>query len=97
MHDVFAFRGSPAAWAESLIPVRDAVTLSPTASDRKKLRRLGPAPLIARFIDDDGEHVDFAAESEHALDLLGPFGPVAAMNAPVSSADLQPGPGAESG
>ena len=69
----------------------------PTASDRKKLRRLGPAPLIARFIDDDGEHVDFAAKSEHALDLLGSFGAVAAMNAPVSSADLGTGPGAESG
>ena len=26
VHDVFAFRGSPAAWAESLIPVRDVVT-----------------------------------------------------------------------
>ena len=97
VHDVFAFRGSPAAWAESLIAVRDAVTLSPTASDRKKLRRLGAAPLIARLIDDDGEHVDFATTSEHALDLLGPFGAVAATNAPVAPANLKPGPGAESG
>ena len=97
VHDVFAFRGSPAAWAESLIPVRDAVTLSPTASDRKKLRRLGAAPLIARLIDDDGEHVDFATTSEHALDLLGPLGAAAATHAPVASADVQPGPGAESG
>ena len=95
--DVFAFRGSPAAWAESLIPVRDVVALLPTATDRKKLHRLGEAPLIARLIDDDGEHVDFATTSEHALDLLGPFGAAAATNAPVSSADLQPGPGAESG
>ncbi len=97
VHEVFAFRGSPAAWAESLIAVRDVVTLSPTASDRKKLRALDAAPLIVRLIDDDGEHVDFATTSEHALDLLGSFAPAAAMNAPVSPADLPPGSGAESG
>ena len=85
VHDVFAFRGSPAAWAESLIAVRDAVTLSPTESDRKKLKRLGSAPLIARLVDDDGEHVDFATTSEHAVDLLGPFAAVAAAKRPVSS------------
>ena len=45
VHDVFAFRGSPAAWAESLIPVREAVTLSPSESDLKKLRRLGAATV----------------------------------------------------
>jgi hypothetical protein len=88
VHDVFAFRGSPAAWAESLIPVREAVTLSPSESDLKKLRRLGAQPLIARLIDDDGEHVDFATTSAHALDLFGPFGAAAAMKAPTSSADL---------
>ena len=88
VHDVFAFRGSPAAWAESLIPVRDVVTLVPTSSDRKKLRRLGPAPSIARLIDADGEYVDFATTPEHALDMLGPLGPAAAAKAPASSADL---------
>ena len=44
VHDVFTFRGSPTAWAESLVAVRDAVTLSPTTADRKKLHRLDPAP-----------------------------------------------------
>ena len=85
VHDVFAFRGSPAAWAESLIAVGDAVTLSPTESDRKKLKRLGSSPLIARLVDDDGEHVDFATTSDHAVDLLGPFAAVAAAKRPVSS------------
>ncbi len=85
VHDVFAFRGSPAAWAESLIAVRDAVTLSPTESDRKKLRRLGSDPLIARLTDDDGEYVDFATTSEHALDLLGPFAAAAATKSPATS------------
>ena len=97
VHDVFAFRGSPAAWAETLIPVGEAVTLSPTESDRKKLRRLGAEPLIARLIDDDGEHVDFATAPEHAFDLFGPFGAAAAMNAPVTPASLRLRPGAESG
>ena len=82
VHDVFAFRGSPAAWAESLVPARDVVTIPPTTADRKKLRRLGSAPLIARLIDDDGEQVDFATTSEHALDLLGPFAAVAATKTP---------------
>jgi hypothetical protein len=87
VQEVFAFRGSPAAWAESLIPVSDAVTLSPTAADRKKLRRLDPDPSIARFTDEDGEYVDFATSSENALDLLGPLGTVAATKAPISSAE----------
>ena len=85
VHDVFAFRGSPAAWAESLVPVRDAVTLSPTPADLKRLHRLDSAPSIARFTDDDGENVDFATASEHALDLLGPLAAAAGTKAPASS------------
>ena len=88
VHEVFAFRASPAAWTESLIAVREIVTLSPTASDRKKLRTLAATPLIARLIDEDGEHVDFATTSDSALDLVGPFAAAAAMHAPVSPADL---------
>ena len=87
VHDVFAFRGSPAAWAESLIPVREVVTLSPTAADLKKLHRLGSGPLLARFTDDDGEHVDFATTAEHALDLLGPLGTATVTKAPSPSAE----------
>ena len=88
VHDVFAFRGSPAAWAEAFVPVRDVVTVLPAAADRRMLRRLGPAPLIVRLVADDGDYVDFATTPEHALDLVGPFGPAAVANAPASSADL---------
>ena len=87
VHDVFAFRGSPAAWAESLIPVRDVVTILPTAADRKKLHRLGAVPAIVRLIDDDGEHVDFATDSEDVLALLGPFVVTAASKTPITPAD----------
>ncbi len=88
VHEVFAFRGSPAAWTESLVPVRDVLTVLPTPADRRKLRGLGSSPLIARLITDDGDYVDVAATLEYALDLVGPFGPAAAANAPASSADL---------
>jgi DNA-directed RNA polymerase specialized sigma24 family protein len=84
VHDVFAFRGSPAAWAESLIAVQDAFVLCSTATERKKLRKLGPSPVIARFIDEDGEHVDFAITSEHELDLLGPLAAASATKAPAA-------------
>ena len=87
VHDVFAFRGSPAAWEESLIAVRDVVTVSPTDADLKKLHRLGSGPLLARFTDDDGEQVDFATTAEHALDLLGPFGTATVTKAPSPSAE----------
>jgi hypothetical protein len=85
---VFAYRSSPAAWAESLVGVRDAVTIAPTEADKKKLRRLGAEPSIVRFIDDDGQHVDFATESEHALDLLGSFAAAAAARAPAAAAEV---------
>jgi len=87
VHDVFAYRGSPAAWAESLVGVRDAVMLVPTEADLKKLRRLGSPPSIMRLTDDDGEHTDFASAPEHALDLLGSFAVTATAQSPESSAD----------
>ncbi len=88
VRDVFAFRGSPAAWTESLVCVREVVMLVPSEADCKKLRRLGAPPAMVRFIDDDGAPVDFVAASEHALDLLGPFAATAAGKAPASSADV---------
>ena len=73
VHDVFQFRGSLAAWATSLTPVRDVVMLLPSASDRKKLHRIDAGPAIVRMIDDGGNHVDFATSSARVLELLGPF------------------------
>ena len=88
VRDVFAFSGSPGRVGGSLIAVQDAFVLCSTATERKKLRKLGPSPLIARFIDEDGEHVDFAGIiPEHELDLLGPLAAAAATRAPASAAD----------
>ena len=88
VRDVFAFRGSPAAWTESLVGVREVVTLVPSAADHKKLRRMGSPLTMVRFIDDDGTAVDLAIASEHALDLLGSFAATATISAPGSSADV---------
>ena len=70
-----------AAWAESFIPVREAVTLSPLASDRKKLRRLGAQPLIVRPSTTMASTSISRPTPAHAFDLFGPFGSAAAMNA----------------
>ena len=87
VHDVFAYRGVPAGWKESLVGVHEIVTLLPTEADGKKLRRLGSPPSIVRFINDDGQHIDFATDSAHSLDLLGGFAAEAVVQTPAPAAD----------
>ena len=71
--DVFAWRGSPAAWSEELLWVRDATARAADPEERKKLHRLGDEPAIATFVAADGETVEVAAAPEQASALLGPF------------------------
>ena len=71
--DVFAWRGSPAAWNEELLWVSDATPRAADPEERKKLRRLGDEPAIATLTAADGETVEVAASSEQASALLGPF------------------------
>ena len=71
--DVFAWRGSPAAWNEELLWVSDATPRAVDPEERKKLRRLGDEPAIATLTAADGETVEVAASSEQASALLGPF------------------------
>jgi hypothetical protein len=73
VHDVFAFRGSPAAWKEGLVWVTDASARPASPEERKKLHRLGEAPLVATFTGKDGGGLELAARSEHRAALLGPF------------------------
>ena len=61
--DVFAWRGSPAAWSEELLWVRDATARAADPEERKKLHRLGDEPAIATFVAADGETVEVAAAS----------------------------------
>jgi len=70
--DVFAWRGSPAAWREELLQVVDATTRSADAEERGHLHRLGDAPVVADLTTTDGT-VRAAAAAEHRPVLLGPF------------------------
>lgn len=55
--------------------VRAAATVPASSKDRKRLRRLGDAPVIAHFTGDDGVTVEFASDLERAADLVGPLSP----------------------
>ena len=72
-HDVFAFRGSPAAWKEALLWVTEATVRSAGEAERKRLRRIGDRPIIATFALAAGGSIEFAARAEHGDALLGPF------------------------
>jgi len=70
--DVFAWRGSPAAWREELLQVVGATTRSADAEERGHLHRLGGAPVVADLTTTDGI-VRVAAAAAHRPALLGPF------------------------
>jgi hypothetical protein len=42
--DVFAWRGSPAAWSEGLVRITGATVAAASPEDLKRLHRLGDAP-----------------------------------------------------
>jgi hypothetical protein len=73
VHDVFAFRGLPAAWKEALVWTSHASVRSATDEERKKLHRIGHEPVLVTLTPVEGETIELAASSEHRNDLLGPF------------------------
>ena len=60
--NVFAWRGSPAAWSEDL-----------QAVEGKKLRRLDGDPALVVLSKAEGETLTVAASAEHEAALPGPF------------------------
>lgn len=58
--DVFAWRGSPAAWREELVRVVGVSVRSATPGERKKLHRLGSGPVVATMTTSHGEVVHVA-------------------------------------
>jgi hypothetical protein len=72
LHDVFAFRGSPAAWRDSLLWVSAAASKEPEGDDAHKLRRMSH-PILAVFLTQDGDPVQVAADGRDQALLLGPF------------------------
>lgn len=72
--DVFAWRGSPAAWSEDVVQVDGVVLHAPDAELRKKLHRLGDDVVIATLSLAGGSSIDVAARDEYRAALPGPFG-----------------------
>jgi hypothetical protein len=75
IHDVLAFRASPAAWKENLLWVIADEKRQPDTDEAYKLRRLGPDPIVVAVTDDSGVTVEFATDAQHA-DALGGIGGV---------------------
>ncbi len=71
--DVFAWRGSPAAWREDLVQVSSASVHTAEADERKSLHRIGDDPVVATLKLAEGGTLDVATAAEHRAALLGPF------------------------
>jgi hypothetical protein len=71
--DVFAWRGSPAAWSEDIVQVTGVRLRSPDEEERHKLRRLGDGVQIATLSSLDGEPLEVATWPEDRTALVGPF------------------------
>jgi hypothetical protein len=71
VHDVFAFRASPARWYESLSWVADIHQRAPTSEERRRLHRLGEDIAVGTLRLNDGGSVDVAARREHGPALFG--------------------------
>jgi len=77
VHDVFGFRGSPAAWKEALLWVEDAVVRPASHEERKHLHRLSDEPVVVILKLADGKTIALASRPEHQQLALGPFTAVA--------------------
>ena len=71
--DVFAWRGSPAAWKEKLVQVSGVTLRSPSEEEQHKLHRLGEGVQIATLSSVGGEPLEVAAAAEDSTALAGPF------------------------
>ena len=71
--DVFAWRGSPAAWNEDLEQVIDVRSRTPDPEEQKTLRRLGEGFTIAMLATANGDTLAVATSAEQTSALLGRF------------------------
>lgn len=71
--DVFAWRGSPAAWDEDIFEVDGASVRTADGEERKKLHRIGDDPAVASLTLADGTSLEVATKHEHRSALAGPF------------------------
>lgn len=73
IHDVLAFRASPAGWAVELLWVQHVASRKPTGNELHELRRLGDSPTIVTLTTDDDANVEIAIAGADADSALGPF------------------------
>lgn len=71
--DVFAWRGSPAAWSEDIVQVTGVTIRKPADDERHRLRRLGDGARIATLSNTDGEPLEVAIGPGQQNALAGPF------------------------
>jgi hypothetical protein len=71
--EVFAWRGSPAAWNESLELIVGATLQDPSPEDLEKLHHLGDAIVVASLTTGDDAVLRVATRAEHRAALLGPY------------------------
>ncbi|MFL6296772.1 MAG: hypothetical protein ACJ75M_13340 [Actinomycetes bacterium] len=71
VHDVLAFRGSPAAWKEGLLWVTGVTTRELTPEEAHKFRRLDQ-PVVTTFTVADGPTAAAVISRQHLELLLGP-------------------------
>jgi hypothetical protein len=74
VHDVWAFRGSPAAWNEKLVWVTGAHVRATTDEEAKKLHRLDERPVIVMLQTEEGT-IEIAGAAQNRTLLLGPYAP----------------------
>jgi hypothetical protein len=72
VHDVLAFRGSPAAWKEGLLWVSGVTTRELSAEEAHKFRRLDQ-PVVATLAVADGPPAEVVTARQHLEVLLGPY------------------------
>ena len=85
VHDVFAFRGSPAGWKEALVWAAGASSRPATAAERKKLHRIGDSPVIVTLALNPRGAIQVAARAEHAAALVAPFADQIAPRRPAAA------------
>jgi hypothetical protein len=79
--DVFAWRGSPAAWSEGLIQVIAASVSPASPEEQKRLHRLGEDPVVATMVTDESTTLRVAVASRDGAAVLGPFQSTPTQNA----------------
>jgi hypothetical protein len=73
VHDVFVFRGSPAAWKEALLWAAGVSSRPATPTEKKKLRRVDVEPVVLTIALQPRGSVRVAVRPQDAAALMLPF------------------------